>query len=89
MPQAKNVMEGFEETDPIFVWVEKNWAEPCTDAMPAALHGLCMFAPALMVAMLLVTLVSVLVWCESRQKAKQPIDQKETKEPQKESKKSK
>ena len=91
MPQPRTNVENFEETDPIFMWVEKNWAEPCTAAMPKALHGLCMFAPALMVAMVLIGFVSILIWCESRSKSKQSIEQMETKkaEKKKESKKSK
>ena len=80
MPQAQtNNVGSFEETDPLFLWVEKNWAEPCTAAMPKALHGLCMFAPALMVASLLLAFVSIMIWCDNRSKAKQVTEKKETK----------
>jgi len=79
MPQPHTNAANFEETDALFVWVEKNWAEPCTAAMPKPLHGLCMFAPALMMALVLLALVSILICCESRSKSKQAIEKKETK----------
>ena len=69
----------FVEEDPIFNWVEKNWAQPCTEALPQPLHGMCMFVPALGLATMIILTVAMLVWCENRSKAKQLKEAKDAK----------
>ena len=82
MPQARQFRAPnappFEETDPIFLWVEKNWAEPCTAQLPQQFHSLCLFGPPLMLAVVLLTAVALLAWCDKRSKTKQ-LNEKETK----------
>ena len=87
MPQARGMTKDFEETDPFFLWVEKNWAEPCTENMPKPLHGLCLFGPPLALAMLVILVVSTLAWCDKRSKAK--LEAKPPPKATKETKKSK
>ena len=60
----------FDEQDPLFNFLETAWIVPCMSRVHPLLHGLCMYAPALLVAILVILLVSTLAWCEARDKKK-------------------
>ena len=68
---AASADASYVETDPIFLFFEETWIQPCTAQLPKPLHGLCMFAPALLAGILLVSLAACLAWSESRKKPKE------------------
>ena len=50
----------------LFTFFEEQWAAPCVQSLPKPLHGLCLYTPALLMAMLVVGLVALLAWNERR-----------------------
>ena len=65
---AKSAQADFVETDPIFLWAEENWIQPCMATLPQPLHGLCMYGPVFVIFGLMVAVVALLAYCEKKQK---------------------
>ena len=66
---APSNQPGYVETDPFFNWAEEAWIIPCQAKLPKPLHGLCMYGPVFGFCFLLLLIVSLLAFCERRQKA--------------------
>ena len=70
MAMAASAKEGFEETDPLFLMVEEHWIKPCTAQLPRPLHGMCLYLPMFGMFAMLLCVVGLLAWCDTRSKAK-------------------
>ena len=65
---AQSASSEYVETDPIFLFFEETWIQPCTARLPQLLHGLCMFFPAAVAGIVVGGLVALLAWNERRSK---------------------
>ena len=86
MPKYSSISSSpdYVETDPLFNFIEQQWMQPCSAALPLWLQGFCLYGPAFICMAALLGTVALLAWYEKRPKAGAPPTpplpkQKETK----------